>query len=509
MWHLDRGRAVPAVRGLVLALAALVLGPATAAAQQTVTIDVFNFDFGNAMLPQHIDPVIHVGDTVRWNWVTGTHSTTSASGQLESWDSTLLSAPVPPGPAVTFDHTFTHTGTFAYFCSLHGSEGPGGTVSGMSGFVIVNPVPEPASVLLVAGLAGAGAWGYRRRGRVRAQLAATFARGRPAVTLLELLVVLALVGLLAGLMLPSVMKVRESASYISCRNNLRQIGLAIHNYESSHGFYPGLGTTPHQDSVLARVLPYLELGGLHSRIRQDQPLFIPIGDYGRLDASQAEAARAVVPLFLCPSDGRSPVFTNYDYATLAGTNYVVNAGTGTGTYYDFRYPTDGMFWYGSKTRHADVSKGLANTMFVSEALVGAGIDVYQASRSDPRRFWLSTGCMASPAPDHPGTNPPLNDQMCQMNMVGMTWRGDRNASWIGGPGHRSVFNTYMRPNDPMFDLSSWGLGWFKASSGHPGGVNMILGDGSVHFVRNDIDPATWRALSTRGEDVVGDYCGCH
>jgi hypothetical protein len=72
-----------------------------------------------------------------------------------------------------------------------------------------------------------------------------------------------------------------------------------------------------------------------------------------------------------------------------------------------------------------------------------------------------------------------------------------------------VFNAYRRPNDPMFDLSSWGLGWFKASSGHLGGVNMILGDGSVHFVKNDIDLVVWRALSTRGEEVVGDYCGCH
>src|SRR5262245_23315973 len=160
------------------------------------------------------------------------------------------------------------------------------------------------------------------------------ARRRAAFSLIEALVVIAIGATLMGLLLPAVQRVRESANYITCRNHLKQIGLAIHNYEVSHGHYPGLGTLPHQDSVLARVLPFLELDTLRQRIAPDQPLFIPIGDYGRLNPSQAEAARTVAPLFLCPSDGQSPVFTGYDQTTLAGTNYVVNAGTGTGTYYD-------------------------------------------------------------------------------------------------------------------------------------------------------------------------------
>jgi hypothetical protein len=100
--------------------------------------------------------------------------------------------------------------------------------------------------------------------------------------------------------------------------------------------------------------------------------------------------------------------------------------------------------------------------------------------------------------------------MCMTPMLGMYWRGDRNLSWIGGPGHRSVFNTYLMPNDPMPDCGSYGLGWFKASSAHPGGVNMILGDGSVHFIKDHIESDTWRALSTRGDcEVIGSYCGCH
>ena len=82
------------------------------------------------------------------------------------------------------------------------------------------------------------------------------------------------------------------------------------------------------------------------------------------------------------------------------------------------------------------------------------------------------------------------------------------AWWLGGPGQRSVFNTYLMPNDPMPDCGAMGLGRYKASSGHPGGVNMILGDGSVHFVKDHIEPETWRAISTRSDaEVVGSYCG--
>jgi hypothetical protein len=266
---------------------------------------------------------------------------------------------------------------------------------------------------------------------------------------------------------------------------------------------------PHQQSVLARVLPFVELDALHRRIAPDRPLFTPVGDSGRLDPSQAEAARTVVTRFLCPSDGRSPVFTNYDSATLAGTSYVVNAGTGTGTYFDFRYPTDGVFWYGSKVRHADVTKGLSTTMFLSEALLGAGSDTNDPADVNPLRHWLTFPGLAWPPPDRPGMGAPaVMDHLCgMMTMVGMAWRGDRNASWVGGPGHRTVFNTYLTPNHPAVDCGLLGLGRFKASSGHAGGVNVILGDGSVHFIRNDIAADVWRALSTRGDEVQGDYCG--
>jgi type II secretory pathway pseudopilin PulG len=339
----------------------------------------------------------------------------------------------------------------------------------------------------------------------------TNARNRSAVSLIEVLVVIALIGVMVGLLMPAVQRARESANYIKCRHQLRQIGLAIHSYEVFYGYFPGAGIVPFQDSVLARILPYMEQTNLHDRIATDQPLYTPIGDSVYLHPSQADVARTPVTNFLCPSDGQSPFFSNHDNATTAGSNYVLNAGTGTGTYYDFRYPTDGLFWYGSRVRHKDITDGLSSTMFVSEALLGPGTDAIDNILPDRRRQWMNVSCTAYPDPNRVGTIPPMTDDMCSMNaMAGMLWRGDRGASWIGGPGHRGLFNTYLMPNDSMHDCGTYGLGRFKASSAHPGGVNMILGDGSVHFIKDHIELATWRALSTRGDaEALGSYCGCH
>src|SRR5262249_996607 len=133
----------------LVGFAVLAFGPGTATAQSVVTIDVFDFDFGNASTRTHIDPTINVGDTVRWQWGEGFHSTTSVQGIAESWNSGVQ------GLSFTFDHTFTRAGTFPYYCSVHGVDAGGGTTSGMAGLVTVRPVPEPAAILLISGLASA------------------------------------------------------------------------------------------------------------------------------------------------------------------------------------------------------------------------------------------------------------------------------------------------------------------------------------------------------------------
>jgi plastocyanin len=152
----------------VFALIALVLiaqGPRTAAAGQVITVHIFNFDFSeNPQGGAIVDPTIHVGDTVHWVWDSGFHSTTSVAGIAESWDSgTNL-------PGFSFDHTFTHVGTFAYYCKIHGLDNGNGTAGGMSGTVAVvaAAVPEPSSLTL-AGAAGLTLLGAAFRRRLRAR----------------------------------------------------------------------------------------------------------------------------------------------------------------------------------------------------------------------------------------------------------------------------------------------------------------------------------------------------
>jgi plastocyanin len=163
MRHLECGRSIPA--SLVLAAAVLGLGPGMAAAQSVVTIDIISDDFVDPTNFTHIDPTINVGDTIRWVWVDGFHSTTAAAGQADFWNSGNQSPSTPPAPPVTFDHTFTKAGTFGYYCDIHGFDAGGGKGGGMSGLITVRPVPEPSLILLTAALAGVGIARLRRLAR--------------------------------------------------------------------------------------------------------------------------------------------------------------------------------------------------------------------------------------------------------------------------------------------------------------------------------------------------------
>jgi prepilin-type N-terminal cleavage/methylation domain-containing protein len=332
-------------------------------------------------------------------------------------------------------------------------------------------------------------------------------RPRTAYSLIELLVVVAIIAVLIGFLLPAVQRVRESAHRVACQNHLKQLGLAVHQYEAAQGFFPGLGKLPHQDSVFARLLPYIELDALDRLIDRSQPLFAPYAEGSGLNPIQARAAGTVVGHFICPSENMEPLSTAPDGTILAGCNYVANAGTGTGTNYDLRFPTDGLFWYGSKVRHTDVTDGVSTTLLFSEALLGLGFDVDAMQPTDPRRQWAGLYAIAVPNTDRPGTSPPITDDLCMMPCM---WHGNRGQGWIGGQVFRTAFTTYDMPNDPMPDCGAFDLGRYKAASNHPRGLNMILADGSVHFVVDMIDMDTWRAISTRQNcEPVGDFCGCY
>jgi prepilin-type processing-associated H-X9-DG protein len=290
------------------------------------------------------------------------------------------------------------------------------------------------------------------------------------------------------------------------QNHLKQLGIAFHNYGSSYDQLPSPGAdSAFGFSVQAKLLPFIEQDNLDKLIDYRQQLFVGRGGSLTLNPVQANAARTVLKVLLSPSDGQKPLFDAYNGAVMAGTNYVVNTGTGLGSFYDTRFPTDGVFWYGSKVGFRDLRDGTSNTILMSETLLGLGFDTPGPQPADPRRQYanLSSSRGISSAPPG-GVIPPLAPLD---HRTASSWRGNRGGAWIWGLAPTTTFNTYLPPNSKNPDLAAHGMGWFAARSAHPGGVNVLLGDGSVRFVGEGIELNLWRGLSTRagGEVLAGDF----
>lgn len=335
---------------------------------------------------------------------------------------------------------------------------------------------------------------------------------RHAFTLVELLVVIAIIGILVGLLLPAVQAAREAARRMQCSNNLKQLGLATHNYESSYKRFPAL-TGSSSFSPQARILSFIEQGNLQNLIDFSQPLFVGPAFAARLNPVFSPAARTVVPVFLCPSDAIPPTRIAQDATnasvSMAGTNYMFSYGSGTLTHYDDRFTTDGIVWENSWAKFGDIPDGTSNTVLLSEALLGDN----QVSTTAPDRNALARriaswpGSSSNPAPQ-PGfnlggatiSNPDLATVFPSQTT---SYRGVRGESWIRGVPYAVVTNGYLTPNHAIPDVNVHGRGWFAPRSMHTGGVNVALADGSVQFVSNNVDQLLHRALHSRnGGEVV-------
>ena len=322
-------------------------------------------------------------------------------------------------------------------------------------------------------------------------------RNRRAFTLVEVLVVIAIIAILVGLLLPAVQKVREAASRMSCQNNLKQWGLALHNYESALGYFPDQGDLPVGQlggpwSAQTHLLPYVEQQNLGTLI-----------DYSESSDGQMLAVNRV-GLLMCPAELNDHAQSNptapypLNYLMNVGSWFVYDPVTGaTG---------DGAFVMNRPLRTTDIVDGLSNTLGMSE-----GKTFTPVLRDADNPTTLGVPIPATPA---------------DVVNYGGNWRPiGGHVEWVDARSYESCFTTTFTPNTVVaytlagqtydVDFTSQREGESivfptytssTARSYHSGGVNALLMDGSVHFVSNSIALQTWRALGTRaGGEVVGDY----
>lgn len=346
-------------------------------------------------------------------------------------------------------------------------------------------------------------------------------RFRSAFTLIELLVVIAIIAILIALLLPAVQQAREAARRSQCKNNLKQIGLAMHNYLDTFGTFPigslyGLSTAfpPYGSNLTTwnvRLLPYIEQTTLYNNVNFDvHP--------GNTAANNA-VAQTELPAYRCPSDsnGRGSCGSGFDQ--YGPTNYVGCVGGGSGTDDDarggggsgtappFTVPGGNSTWYAcpqnndtqrgifsanSFTKLASITDGTSNTALVSECLVGV-----------PRYHQTS----------------PAGDTNCTPSgLSGATRRTNSGYSWMFGRTNPAwYFSAMYTPNfrraatatevDGIYDCSNNDIGGaYVARSKHTGGVQVTLADGSVRFVSDNINRQTWRDVGNRKDgNPVGEF----
>jgi prepilin-type N-terminal cleavage/methylation domain-containing protein/prepilin-type processing-associated H-X9-DG protein len=313
---------------------------------------------------------------------------------------------------------------------------------------------------------------------------------RHAFTLIELLVVIAIIAILIGLLLPAVQRVREAANRAKCMNNMKQLGLALHNFEGNYNHFPQgctlkIAVPSDSWSVQAQLLPYIEQGNLQNLINfsltyQDEP----------------QVTQVRVGLLMCPSE-----INDRAYSVPPLTYYPTTYGISYGTWFVFDPITqqfgNGAFAVNVAIRIADITDGLSNTIGITE------VKAHQAILHDGGN------------PDTLGVPPPNTPAEC-LAYGGPLDPELAHTQWVNGMLTQTGMTTTFTPNTAMlysdgtttldvdFMSSRLGVsttllsyGAVNARSYHPGGANVLFMDGSVRFATNSVDLTTWRALGSR------------
>ena len=320
---------------------------------------------------------------------------------------------------------------------------------------------------------------------------------RRGFTLVELLVVIAIIGVLVALLLPAVQSAREAARRSQCQNNLKQFGLALHNFESFTKRLPSgsENSALWGPSAHAFLLPVIEQGNVSDKMVLTYAYGSSAETTSASNVAAHEAASTVRPkMFQCPSE-----IYKYPGMVYGYTNYHTN----WGSWVQLRGQWDGPFRtnfvpYGSvpkaeAVRLAEITDGTSNTLAFAEVCNGIGKD---PTARDPRRDCYEAGSQTAT------TATAARNALLALNwktvgtLGGWNWRG---YPWREGSIWRNGFNTLLPPNKPCYRPNSeWWQLVTPASSYHPSGANACLCDGSVRFVPETIDPDVWTGAGTIG-----------
>ncbi|QDT14753.1 DUF1559 domain-containing protein [Alienimonas californiensis] len=380
--------------------------------------------------------------------------------------------------------------------------------------------------------------------RSRSALVRTSSILRSGFTLIELLVVIAIIAILVSLLLPAVQQAREAARRSQCQNNLKQLGLALHNYHSTFNVFPlgrgGTNGTPPTATPMPAgnytsnggrlgthvpLLPYMDQTAHWNQI--SKPLVFDLS--GTQTAAPSMGARpwetnyppwrVQVAALLCPSDGASTSSTS-----LAVTNYSFNWGD-NGDGMDDSFGTNprvrGMFGATNSSGMRDMRDGTTSTLLMAENGRSDGSRSYQGSYAQnfggniSKATLIATPSAACLTPANDPANPGK-----YISTAGLRGRGSR---WADGGAAYTGFTTIFPPNGPSCaaDGTDWGDGIYSAGSYHTGGAQAVFGDGSVAFISETIDAGnqnapmpqsgkspygTWGALGSRnGDEVTNGY----
>jgi prepilin-type N-terminal cleavage/methylation domain-containing protein len=324
-------------------------------------------------------------------------------------------------------------------------------------------------------------------------------RLRRAFTLIELLVVIAIIAILIALLLPAVQQAREAARRTQCRNNLKQIGLALHNYHDTYDTLPP-GRTRNPNVADAwytgnlnwhgRILPYIDQAPIYNQIDWSRAGGTT-GTDGNTGPQNSVVRTYIIPAFLCPSDpGLGSVsWTDPTGVRVTGramtdaygrTSYFGNAGNATT---ESANPS-GLFGTNSRVKIRDMLDGTSNTLAVSEAIIG-----FPYIRVNP------TGTPAACPTTGTVETANANDQ--------------RGHSWFWSYRQISnLFSTYIGPNWKLnYDCGDTSTGvMFAARSYHVGGVHVLMADGAVRFVSENVSLQTWNNLGAKADgNPVGEF----